>query len=69
MAQSLCVYLLGNAVLNHLDAQRPIMFIAGGTGFAPVKAMIEQLLANADPRPFELFWGADRKVICIWMRR
>ena len=49
--------------------QRPILFIAGGTGFAPVKAMIEQLLANSDLRPFELFWGHDHKVICIWMKK
>ena len=48
----------GECSINHLEAQRPIMFIAGGTGFAPVKAMIEQLLANSDPRSFELFWGA-----------
>jgi CDP-4-dehydro-6-deoxyglucose reductase len=48
----------GECSINHLDPQRPIMFIAGGTGFAPVKAMIEQLLASADLRTFELFWGA-----------
>lgn len=47
---------------NQLEKDRPIIFLAGGTGFAPVKAMIEQLLASTDPciasRPFELFWGA-----------
>lgn len=48
----------GECSINHLDAHRPIIFIAGGTGFAPVKAMIEQLLASSDSRPFELFWGA-----------
>ncbi|MCL9683056.1 NAD(P)H-flavin reductase [Legionella maioricensis] len=48
----------GECSINHLAEQRPIMFIAGGTGFAPVKAMIEQLLANSDQRPFELYWGA-----------
>lgn len=48
----------GECSLERLDAQRPILFIAGGTGFAPVKAMIEQLLSNADKRPFELFWSA-----------
>lgn len=49
----------GVCSIEHLDAQRPILFIAGGTGFAPVKAMIEQLLSTAaDQRPFELFWGA-----------
>lgn len=48
----------GNCSIDHLDKQRPIIFIAGGTGFAPVNALIEQLLADADPRSFELFWGA-----------
>ncbi len=48
----------GSCSINNLDSQRPILFIAGGTGFAPVNAMIEQLLADADPRSFELFWGA-----------
>lgn len=48
----------GECSINHLEPQRPILFIAGGTGFAPVKAMIEQLLATSDNRPFELIWGA-----------
>lgn len=49
---------LGNCHLRRLDVQKPILFIAGGTGFAPIKAMIEQLLTDGDGRPFELFWGA-----------
>lgn len=48
----------GTCSINQFDNERPILFIAGGTGFAPVNAMIEQLLADADPRAFELFWGA-----------
>lgn len=48
----------GECSLSHLRADRPIMFIAVGTGFAPVKAMIEQLLAWGDSRLFELYWGA-----------
>jgi len=48
----------GECTLERLDPQRPIIFIAAGTGFAPVNGMIEQLLAFDDPRPFELFWGA-----------
>ncbi len=49
---------LGECHLGHLRPDKPILFIAGGTGFAPVKAMIEQLLAEGEPRTFELFWGA-----------
>ncbi len=48
----------GQCSLNHLEEKCPILFIAQGTGFAPVNAMIEQLLTIDDPRPFELFWGA-----------
>ena len=48
----------GKCSIEHLDTQQPILFIAGGTGFAPVKAMIEHLLSTSDSRPFELFWGA-----------
>ena len=47
----------GTCSLDYLDKSRPILFIAGGTGFAPINAIIEQLLANADPRSMELFWG------------
>lgn len=48
---------LGNCHIQKLHPTRPIIFIAGGTGFAPVNAMIEQLLADSDSRSFELFWG------------
>jgi CDP-4-dehydro-6-deoxyglucose reductase len=49
---------LGACHLSKLEPNVPIIFIAGGTGFAPIKAMIEQLLATGDQRPFELYWGA-----------
>jgi CDP-4-dehydro-6-deoxyglucose reductase len=35
----------------------PLAFVAGGTGFAPVKAMIEQQLALDSGRDILLFWG------------
>lgn len=62
---------LGDCHLSRFHPQKPILFIAGGTGFAPLKAMIEQLLAAGETRLFELFWGArsqsdlymDEKVI------
>lgn len=48
---------------NHLNmlSSKPLIFIAGGTGFAPIKAMIEQLLFDEDPRDFECYWGAREK--------
>lgn len=37
--------------------KRPLIFLAGGTGFAPVKSMVEQLLKNDDKRPVHIYWG------------
>jgi CDP-4-dehydro-6-deoxyglucose reductase len=42
------------------DARRPIVFLASGTGFAPIKAMIEHLLEQGDDRPAVLYWGGRR---------
>ena len=39
-------------------SDRPLIFLAGGTGFAPVKAMVEDLIANGDSRPIHIYWGA-----------
>ncbi|MCG8427961.1 MAG: FAD-binding oxidoreductase [Chromatiales bacterium] len=43
-----------------LDGQsrRPVIFVAGGTGFAPIKVMLESVLENAADRQFHLYWGA-----------
>ncbi len=49
---------LGDCHLGHLILHQPILFIAGGTGIAPIKAMLEQLLVQKDPRALQLFWGA-----------
>ncbi|GKX63868.1 CDP-6-deoxy-delta-3,4-glucoseen reductase [Pragia fontium] len=39
------------------DDDRPIIFLAGGTGFAPVKAMVEELLSKNDSRCIYIYWG------------
>ena len=39
------------------SSDRPIIMVGGGTGFAPLKAMIEELIDSGDHRPVELFWG------------
>jgi CDP-4-dehydro-6-deoxyglucose reductase len=36
---------------------RPIVLVAGGTGFAPIKALIEHWLAQGSTRPMHLYWG------------
>jgi len=40
------------------ESHAPVIFLAGGTGFAPVKAMVEQLLKNASTRQIYIYWGA-----------
>jgi CDP-4-dehydro-6-deoxyglucose reductase len=39
------------------DSDKPIIFVAGGTGFAPIKAQIEHLMHHGDDRPVVLYWG------------
>ena len=43
------------------DSPRPLLFVAGGTGFAPVKAIIEYALQRGVARPMWLYWGARAK--------
>lgn len=57
---------LGECHLQKLDKQRPIIFIAGGTGFAPIKAMIESLLFVDDHRQWECYWGAKAQSDLYW---
>lgn len=46
---------LGDFVLRESD--RPIIFVAGATGFAPVKSMVEDAFARGLKRPIYLYWG------------
>lgn len=48
---------LGNFYL-HEHSQRPMIFMAGGTGFAPIKGIIEHALHIGSSRPIHLYWGA-----------
>lgn len=40
------------------DNEKPLIFLAGGTGFAPVKAMVESLIKQDDKRAIHIYWGA-----------
>ncbi|MCC6380266.1 MAG: CDP-6-deoxy-delta-3,4-glucoseen reductase [Burkholderiales bacterium] len=48
---------LGTFTLRE-EADKPMIFVAGGTGFAPIKAMIEHALHHGIDRPMVLYWGA-----------
>lgn len=39
------------------SSERPAVLVGGGTGIAPLKAMVEELMYAGDERPLELFWG------------
>jgi len=47
---------LGTFHLNE-ESEKPILFIAGGTGFAPIKGMLEHAFAEETTRPMILYWG------------
>jgi CDP-4-dehydro-6-deoxyglucose reductase, E3 len=47
----------GNFFLRE-DSNKPIIFVAGGTGFAPVKGIIEHMLFNNIQRKIILYRGA-----------
>lgn len=55
---------------------RPLVFVAGGTGFAPIKALIEQQLDSQADRRMRLIWGVtdardfyELDVIGSWLER
>ncbi len=43
------------------DSDRPVIMVAGGTGFAPVKSIIEHTLAAGIHRPIKFYWGVRAK--------
>ena len=42
------------------DSAKPMVLLASGTGFAPIKAIIEHLQFKGITRPAVLYWGARR---------
>jgi CDP-4-dehydro-6-deoxyglucose reductase len=41
------------------DSPRPAILIGGGTGYAPLRAMLKHLLNRGDRRALHLYWGAQ----------
>lgn len=48
----------GNFFVRNDQPERPMIMMGGGTGFAPLKSMLENLLEQGDRRPIHLYWGA-----------
>ena len=42
------------------DSDKPVVLLASGTGFAPIKALIEHMQERQLTRPATLFWGGRR---------
>ncbi|MFA7556208.1 MAG: 2Fe-2S iron-sulfur cluster-binding protein [Hydrogenophaga sp.] len=58
------------------DSDRPLLFIAGGTGFAPIKSIIDHVIKRNIERPMTFFWGARDpaglyapEVVQKWLRQ
>ncbi len=48
---------LGNFFLRE-DSDRPMILMGGGTGFGPIKGIVEHALYIGVERPMHIYWGA-----------
>jgi CDP-4-dehydro-6-deoxyglucose reductase, E3 len=48
------------------DTEKPIIFVASGTGFAPIKAIVEHALYIGMKRPMHFYWGG-RKLADLYL--
>jgi CDP-4-dehydro-6-deoxyglucose reductase len=45
----------------HEESNKPIVMVAGGTGFAPIKALVEHAIHSHIKRPMAIYWGAKNR--------
>ncbi len=60
---------LGTFFLRHSVANRDLIFLATGTGFAPIKAMLESLVnmpLQKQPKSVNIYWGARKLEDLYW---
>jgi CDP-4-dehydro-6-deoxyglucose reductase, E3 len=50
---------LGRFTLH--EGERPILFVAGATGFAPIKSIVEDAFQRGIRRPMRLYWGVRHR--------
>lgn len=62
--------------VDDLDQPGPRLYLAGGSGFAPVRALIEDGLARSNATPMTLLFSVrtdkdlvDHELMCRWERR
>lgn len=51
------------------DSDKPIIFIASGTGFAPTKAIIEYAMHIGIKRPMHLYWGVRKQADLYMLKK
>jgi CDP-4-dehydro-6-deoxyglucose reductase len=54
-------HVFGGSFFLRDASDKPIVLLASGTGFAPIKALIEQLQHTGSARPVVLYWGCRRR--------
>jgi CDP-4-dehydro-6-deoxyglucose reductase, E3 len=61
---------------GYRDGPGPVLMIAGGTGFAPLKSMLRHVLENGLERTIHLYWGArhapdlyEQRQVLEWTER
>jgi CDP-4-dehydro-6-deoxyglucose reductase len=58
------------------EGASPVVMIAGGTGFAPIKSILRHALEKGAKRPIHLYWGArhsrdlyEEQAVLEWVRQ
>jgi CDP-4-dehydro-6-deoxyglucose reductase len=52
---------LGSFYLREDRGDKPMVFVASGTGFAPIKSILEHAFRRGTARPITLYWGARKR--------
>jgi len=61
---------------SYREGLGPVLMVAGGTGFAPLKSMLRHMLETGIRRDLHLYWGArhtqdvyEEALVLEWLRR
>lgn len=61
---------------SYRDSAGPVLMVAGGTGFAPLKSMLRHVLETGIRRDIHFYWGArhvrdlyEEQLVLEWVRR
>lgn len=61
---------------TYREGASPVLMIAGGTGFAPIKSILRHALEKGAKRPIHLYWGArhsrdlyEEQTVLEWVKQ